>query len=501
MRIAMISSEVAPWSMTGGLAEVSGALPAALHELRAELGIERVSVFTPLYRQAAANAARLGHQLEDTGVRVSLMMGDRPLNGRFVRHHEEGGGDVFFLECAELYERDGLYVSSNFEDYGDNADRFGFLCLAVLEAATELLGGPPDILHAHDWQAALVPTYLSERYRERLPATRTVFTIHNLGYQGVFPKETMERLGLPWSLFTLDGLEFWDRVNLLKGGLHAADAVTTVSPTYAGEIQTAEFGWGLDGFLRLHSAKLHGILNGIDTHAWDPRTDRWLAANYDADSLDGKLACREALASELGLQPATNEPILAVIARFAGQKGLDLVADLVPQLHSLGAHLVVLGAGDPSLERRFTELARHYGDRLVVRIGFDDGLAHRIEAGSDIFLMPSRYEPCGLNQMYSMAYGTVPVAHAVGGLRDTVIDADATSIERGEATGYRFEGASFETFRSTVERAIRQYRYQPDIWFRIMQTGMATDFSWNRPARAFGALYASLLADRDGSIA
>ena len=320
-----------------------------------------------------------------------------------------------------------------------------------------------------------------------------MFTIHNLAFQGVLDKAWLPRLGLPWQLFHSDGVEFWDRLNLLKGGIVFADALTTVSPTYASEILGPAAGEHLDGLLRSHAGKLEGILNGIDSQAWSPETDHHIAATYSAADPSGKADCRAALLAEVGLEANAQQPVFGVVARFAWQKGLDLVAECVPSLIHHDARLVILGSGDPGLERRFSALAHHHRAHVAVRLGFDVGLAHRIEAGADAFLMSSRYEPCGLNQMFSMAYGTLPVVHNVGGLRDTVVPATSATLADGSATGFVFEHPDAIGLRWAMETAISMFRDRPSQWRQLMENGMRRDWSWAASAQRYANLYERVL--------
>ena len=473
MKIAHLSAEVAPWCKTGGLGDVLGALPQA----QAKAGAE-VAVFLPLHREALRAAHRRGLTLTATDVHVQVRIAGQEIGGRFLAHRDPDHPRLvtYLLDCPRFFDREGLYTDPKTgSDYSDNGLRYPFFCQAVLQAVRKLMGGVPDVVHAHDWQTAITPIYL------RHAPVSTVLTIHNLAYQGVFPKEILPAVGLDWSVFTPERAEYHDHLALLKGGIADADAVTTVSPTYAREICTTEYGHGLHGFIRAHARRLRGILNGIDETVWTPTNNPRLAASYSADALDGKWACRQALLREFDLSSPAGEPVLGAIARFTGQKGIDLIADIVPLLDRLKATLVVLGTGSKALEDRMRRLARRH-PRLAVRIDFDIGLAHRITAGSDIYLMPSRFEPCGLNQMYSMAYGTVPVVHSTGGLRDTVTD----------QTGFRFDNADAGGLAWALEQAISRYRFQPGAWRDTMVAGMQTDFSWSAPARQYIALYREL---------
>ena len=491
MRVVHISSEVTPWSQSGGLADVVGAVPRAL--VQAGAGVE-CAVISPLYRGVRERAHARGATLVDSGVSVQVPLAGEHLRVGFVTLCAGDAPPVHLLDCPRFFDRDGLYATAEQADYADNPLRFALLCRAAIEAAPALMGGTPDVFHAHDWQGGMVPVYLRTRYPGAGAAC--VFTIHNLAYQGVYPKEVLPALDLDWTeVFRLDRMEYHDHLSLLKGGVAYADAVTTVSPSYAREILTPSFGHGLHDFLRHEARSLEGILNGIDTASWDPMRDSHLPAPYDADRLGsggGKAACRRALAEELGLPVPEDEILLGVVSRMADQKGLDLVADLVPALQEMGARLVVLGSGEPALEERFRYLGRAFGHNVAVRIGFEVALARRIFAGSDAMLIPSRFEPCGLNQMYAMRYGTVPIVHAVGGLRDTVHDPGDDALRRGQGTGFRFEHATVTGLRWAVERAARMFRADRAGWLAIARAGMAADWSWGRSAQEYLQVYQRL---------
>jgi starch synthase len=489
VRITHVASEVTPWSQTGGLGEVVAALPAAL--AARDLSLE-VSVVSPLYRATRARAAQLGARLEDTGVEVAVAFPAADLSARVVRLGG-GRGEVqhLFLDCPPLYDRDGQYGGVN-GDYPDNALRFAFLARAALAAAQRVGGPPPDLYHVHDWHPALLPIYLLRMGR---PAA-SVMTIHNLAFQGVFDKQTVMDLGLDWSAFTPQSMELYDRVSFLKGGLAAADVVTTVSPSYAVEIMTPRFGDGLHGFLKYDVAKVHGIRNGIDQAAWDPATDDQIAARYSASDLEGKRICREALAAERELKPARGELLVGMVSRVTEQKGVHLVADLVPELHGLGIRLVLLGSGETALEQRLLWLAERFRQHLSVTIGFDPPLARRIFAGADCILMPSRFEPCGLTQMYAMRYGAVPIVNPVGGLRDTVSDPGDDALAEGKGTGFWMEESSAAGLRAALRRAAGLCRYQQKGWRRLVEHCMTRDFSWDAPADQYLAIYRDVLAAR-----
>lgn len=485
MKIAHVASEVAPYCQTGGLAQVASALPEALARL--ESGAHEVAIFCPLYRSVFAALAREAATLGERQCEVLVPFGARRHRGWFRSLTRPSGLQVHFFDCPELFERNGIYGDEN-GDFEDNGERFSTFCRAVLDASERLMGGAPDVFHCHDWQTGLLPVLMGTHRRDMLQATHTVFTIHNLAYQGYFPKSLMRALRLPWSTFTKQGLEFYDQVNALKAGVAYATTTTTVSESYAEEIRTPEFGCHLEGFLREDCPRLLGLRNGIDVEEWNPATDAHIAHPYSAEDLEGKDNCRRALLKEYGLEAEPGDLLVGVVSRLAGQKGLDLVAEIVPELHDLGIRLVLVGNGETALEERFRYLASAFKDNLSVYIGFDAARAHRVFAGADAFLMPSRFEPCGLGQMAAMQYGTVPVVHAVGGLRDTVIDAGAKNM----GNGFRFEEASIADLRTTLSRAATLHRKNPKQWEELVQRGMRADWSWTQSAQAYLRLYRDL---------
>ena len=482
MRVVHVASEVAPFAQTGGLADAVTGMSAALAESH---GLQ-VGVMVPLYRGVEGKLAAAGHALS-AGYAITINVGPHHVPAA-VRTARIGRVTYGFLDCPPLYDRAGtLYGPGGTADFGDNHLRFAALGKAAHEHGGALVGGAMDVMHVHDWQGAPGAIY------SRLASSSfaIVATIHNLAFRGIFPKHTMDDLGIPWSWFDLHHAEFYDQLSLLKGGLAAADAVTTVSPTYAREILTPERGEALDAFLRWDVRRLIGIVNGIEVRAWDPATDPVLPANFSSTSLAGKATCRTAVAQEFGLPLADHEPLIAVIARMAGQKGLDLVADAIPDLHRLGAKLVVLGSGEPDLEARFRWLADVFRDHVAVRIGFDLKMSRRLYAGSDLFVMPSRFEPCGLGQMYAMRYGSMPVVHAVGGLRDTVLDPGDEDLARGIGTGIRFDEPTVTALVRALERAVALYR-DPIALANIRRAVMARDSSWTASAQQYLQLYRSL---------
>ena len=487
MRVLHVTSEVAPWAQTGGLADVAAALPPACAAVTPGM---RTATIAPLYRTTRARLAHAGAAL-GAPLHVSIPFGPHRYEASVAAIGAPGTHAVWLVDCPVLYDRDGLYGDAH-GDFGDNHLRFAVLCRAALAAAPAILGGAPDVVHAHDWQGGLA-TALARL--DGMPAA-TVLTVHNLAYRGLFPKTTVPELGLPWSVFDLHHAEFWDQLSLLKAGMAYADVVTTVSPTYAREILTPERGEGLDGFLRLDVARVAGIVNGIDLTAWDPSADPALPARYSASSLAGKATCRAALARELGLAVDDHTPLAVAIARLTPQKGLDLVAELAPQLAELGVKLAVLGTGERALEDRLRGLAGAHPDHLAVRIGFDVGLSRRMYAGADLFLMPSRFEPCGLGQLYAMRYGAVPVVAAVGGLRDTVHDPGDDALAEGQGTGFAFEYVDAPGLRWALDRAARMFRERPQAFAAVRRAGMQRDSSWDASAREYVQLYRAALRGR-----
>jgi starch synthase len=482
MRILFASPEVAPFAKTGGLADVAGALPAAL----ARLGHE-VKVVMPKY--AAVDAKRWGLTAGDE---ITVRPAGREIrftlwSGRLPDGPPDNPVDCYFLAHEPFFGRPGLYQDKG-KDYPDNLERFSAFSRAVLEVP-QALGWQPEIVHANDWQTALAPLYLGREVRRSpgVPPPATLFTIHNLGYMGLFPADQFSLLDLPPSYFTSETLEFYGQVNLLKAGLLYATLLSTVSPTYGREIQTPEFGFGLEGVLQERRRKLFGVVNGVDYAQWSPARDPHLAARYDADQIEGKRICKRALQNACGL-PVKAAPLIGMITRLTSQKGVDLVLDALEELMQLELQLVILGSGEPALEEALQRAAERYPTKLAVRLAFDEPFAHRIEAGADCFLMPSRYEPCGLNQLYSLRYGTIPIARRTGGLADTIIDATPGHLAAGTATGLLFEAASGPALLHAVQLALSLYR-QRSVWAGMVKAAMAADFSWDRSAREYVALY------------
>ncbi|WP_257452999.1 glycogen synthase GlgA [Archangium lipolyticum] len=476
MKILYVASEVTPFSKTGGLGDVAGALPAEL----AALGHE-VKVVTPRY--ASIQDARLtptGHQLE-----LRFPFGVE--RGPILSLRQSPNLEVLFLENEHFYGRSGIYGDS-WGEFGDNHRRFAYLSIGALQVAQRLRFFP-DIIHLNDWQTGLTPVALQRGFQgTALARAKTVLTIHNLAYQGQFGKHVMDELGLPWDLFNAEhGLEFWDAVNFLKGGIQFSDALTTVSPTYAKEIQEPEGGASLDGLLRRRRGVLTGIINGIDVHEWNPETDTYLPTRYGANDLSGKAVCRRALLRRAGLREDTQAPVFGIVSRLAWQKGVDLLLEVMPQALQSDIRFVAVGSGEARFEDGLRALQHQFPEQVGTYIGFDPALSHLVEAGSDFFIMPSRYEPCGLNQMYSLRYGTVPIVRATGGLVDTVdggMDGD----------GILFEAFHPAALLAALRRAQALYA-EPERLLAFRRRGMGRDFSWAASARKYERLFASLLTE------
>ncbi|MBI3938035.1 MAG: glycogen synthase GlgA [Betaproteobacteria bacterium] len=469
---------------SGGLGDVSMALPGALHRLGVDVRV-LVPGYSPL--AAAFERAKTVAELPHPG---GVLAGARLRTARAA-----SGVPLLILDCPEYYRRPGgAYQDARGRDWPDNHLRFGLLSrvAALLSTAATPAPWQPHVVHCNDWPTALAPAYAHYAGGAR---AATVLTVHNLAFQGIFPPHTLAELGLPPQAFAIDGVEYYGKLSFLKGGLFFTDGLATVSPTYAREIQTDESGFGLGGLLRVRSARLIGILNGIDTAAWNPATDAHLAARYDFARIEKKALNKAALQRSLGLAVEAEVPLLGVVSRLTEQKGLDVLAAIAPMLVRLPAQLVMLGSGEKRFEQAVAALARQFPGGVAAVIGFDERLAHLIEAGADIFVMPSRYEPCGLNQMYSLRYGTPPVVRATGGLADTVIDCNPASLADGSATGFVFHELAGAALLAAIGRAVSAWRDR-SVWRALQKNGMAQDFSWERSARQYCALYESLFAPR-----
>jgi starch synthase len=478
MRIVFAASEGVPYSKTGGLADVIGALPKSV----AALGHE-VAVFLPRYKHTRLRQERVAI------ANLTIPMKDYLLFCQIIDGGKQDGVQFYFVDHPEFALRDGFYGDVR-GDYPDNDERFAMFSRAVIEASKQL--GVPDVFHVHDWQTSLIPILLRSLYASDATflRTATVLTIHNIGYQGIFPSSTMPKILLPWTLFTMDKLEFYDKVNFLKGGIVYSDYVITVSKTYAEEIQTPEYAFGLADIVRKKRGHLAGIVNGVDYGEWDPAADPHLPARFSADDLSGKDECKKALLREYGIsEDMITWPVVGIISRFAAQKGFDLLEKALPQLLSEDMILVLLGTGERHYEDMFKALARRFNDRLCIKIAYDNRLAHLVEAGSDVFLMPSHYEPCGLTQIYSMRYGTVPVVRATGGLEDTVEQWDPAT---GTGTGFKFSGYNPRELRAAMRQVLATFE-KKDEWKQIMLNGMRQNFSWANPAREYVEVYEKAL--------
>ena len=485
MHVLLATSELNPYSKTGGLADMVSALAAALADPATGSGL-RVSVVTPLYR--GMPAAHPG--IEPTSWRWAIPMGDSLVEGRFHRRVVSPNLTLWFVEQPALYDRAGLYAEAN-RDYADNAARFVFLSRAALILARHL-PDPPQVLHAHDWQTGLIPILARHGHLHSgwAQPPRTVFTIHNLAFQGSFPASSWGLTGLPADWLHLESALHFDRVNFMKAGLTQAHAITTVSPTYAREILTPEYGCGLEGLLLKRYNDLTGILNGVDTVEWNPESDPALPTRFSAADPSGKADCKAALQRELGLPPEAGVPLFANISRLTDQKGSSLIIKAVRNLIGAGESLqmAILGSGEKALENAFRDLAQRFPDQVAARIGFDPALSHRIEAGADFYLMPSRFEPCGLNQLYSLRYGAIPVVRATGGLQDSVVD---PREDAARATGIKFTPYTEGSLQKAILKALALWK-EP-AWFQhIRHNGMTADFSWEKQSAEYVGLYDSV---------
>ena len=478
-KILFVTSEAYPLIKTGGLADVSGSLPIALQQLGHDVRLLRPG-YGPAVAAGQFTPARVLHKEQGIAILEGLLPGSEV--------------PVWLLAHDDFFGRGGNpYLGADGKPWPDNAERFALLCHVAAEIAMDRLGlnWKPDIAHCNDWQTGLVPVLLSDEPGR--PAS--VFTIHNLAYQGVFPYETFQKLRLPNRFWSPHALEFYGQMSFIKGGLVFADRISTVSPTYAQEIQGDEFGCGLEGLLSHRSARLSGILNGIDAEAWDPATDPFLTVNFDAESIDQRAQGKAALQAAFGLAQDPSIPLFAWVGRLVQQKGIDMVIDLLPKLAEWPMQFIVLGSGEARYEQMLLRWAKLYPERIAIKLGYDEASAHQIEASTDIFLMPSRFEPCGLNQMYSQRYGAVPLVRRIGGLADTVEDANPANLAAGAATGIGFDAATAEALGEAVRRGIALFQ-DPATWRGIQQAGMRKEFSWVHSAQRYLELYEHALDDR-----
>ena len=474
----MVSPEAAPFASSGGLGDVLGSLPSALEQL----GV-KVSLIMPAHR----SVLRSNFNIQDTGARFSIPVSSRQEDGRILKTTAGKAITVYFIQANKYFDRDYLYSTPE-GDYPDNAERFAFFGRAAIEV---LKLEPPDILHAHDWQSALAIAFLKAQPQlyPQLSHTKTVFTVHNLGFQGLFPPQDWQLLNLGGDFFTPQYLEFYGRVNFIKGGLVFTDAITTVSPGYAGEIKTMEQGFGLDGIFQARSASLTGIFNGVDYSLWNPATDLFISREYSFENLTGKKACKSDIQNIFSLPANPEIPLVGMVSRLTSQKGFDLMERALDALLSHKIQLIILGTGEKHYQDFLAQAAVKYPQKLAVKIAYDEALAHKVIAGSDMLLMPSRYEPCGLTQLYSFKYGTIPLVRACGGLKDTVAEFDPTT-EKG--SGFIFWHYEPADLLSALDRALSVFQ-QEKKWQTLMRNDMKLDFSWSKPARAYLELYQKLL--------
>ena len=488
MNILFATAEAVPFAKTGGLGDVCGALPRAL----ADLG-HHPTLILPAFR----HVFQAGVPIEPTGVEFEIPIGQKQVHGRFLRSTLPGSDvPVFFVDNPDYFDRPELYWE-NGEDYRDNCERFTFFSRAVIRAIT-LLDLGTEMLHCHDWQTGLIPAYMRTMFNDRSPYDQvaTLYTIHNLAYQGNFWHWDMALTGIDWQYFNWRQMEFYGNLNFMKTAIAFADAINTVSPTYAEEIMRPPLSCGLEGALQHRSADLYGIINGVDYSAWNPATDEFLGDNkFDADSYQsGKVACKAALQRDLRLPERSDVPLMAAVGRLADQKGFDLVARVMQQwAPEKDIQWVILGTGDAKYHEVLRQLAHEHPERVAVRLEFSNELAHRIEAGADMFLMPSQYEPCGLNQLYSLKYGTVPVVRKTGGLADTVVDTNELTLANEVATGFVFEDYTSLALADTLSRACEVFQ-DKETWHSLVVRGMQQDWSWNRSAELYAELYASICA-------
>jgi starch synthase len=489
LKILFLSPEVVPFAKTGGLGDVAGALPAALKRLGTD-----VRLALPLYRIVREGNFKMSPLVKD----LEISLGKEKLAANVLETKTEDGVPVYLIEREDLYDRPNLYGNAR-GDYYDNLERFTFFSHAALRL-TQNLSFRPDVIHCHDWQTGLVPALLKGPYSNTstLAGTASVFTIHNIGYQGIFPEEKVLLTGLrKVDFFYPGGLEYWGGMSLLKSGIVFSEAIATVSPKYAEEIQTSEYGMGMEGILKHRRPFLHGILNGVDYRLWDPARDSHIPVKYSPKNMAGKEQCKEALLEEMGLDSSLkNRPLLGMISRLDTQKGLELLVKILDDILTLEVGLVVLGSGDQAIQQAIHEATERHPGRIGLFIGFNEPLAHRIMAGVDIFLIPSRYEPCGLTQMYALKYGTVPVVRATGGLDDTI---GQYNPKTGDGNGFKFGPYKPAAFIEAIQNAVDLFQ-DGKAWKKLVANGMRADFSWDRSAKSYLALYRSVIEMRTSEI-
>ena len=483
MNILIVASEAAPFSKTGGLADVCGSLPVEMNRSG-----NQCALIIPAYRQTLQK----GFDIQDPGLKFSAPVGDKTVEGRILKAVVPGSNTpVYLIYQKDYFDRDGIYQNPDGSDYIDNCERYVFFCRSAMETI-RLLDLKVDILHANDWQTGLIPAYLKTEYRlyPRYANIASLFTIHNLAYQGSFWHWDMNLTGLDWKYFNMHQMEAYGRLNLIKTGIAFADAVSTVSPRYALEIQSAPLGCGLEGILQCRSRDLYGILNGVDLNAWNPESDANIAQTYNVSTWrEGKRACKKALLQQLGLHEDLDAPLLGTVGRLSFQKGYDLIAEVMRRIAPQHpAQWVVLGTGEACYQNMLLDLQNQYPNKIAVRLMYSDSMAHQIIAGSDLFLMPSRYEPCGLTQMYALHYGTLPIVHSTGGLADTVVNTTQQTLADNSANGFAFENDSIDEFTNCVNNALWTY-YQQETRSTLIERGMKQDWSWSRSASQYVQLY------------
>lgn len=479
LRVLFVTPEVYPLVKTGGLGDVSYALPNALRKLGIDARL-LLPGYPILLKQLPLIEIHEEIRLYPLRDPLRILAGIMP----------DGITPVYLIDCPKLYDRDGgPYQDKYGKDWADNELRFGILSKVAALFGNHHLLFKPHIVHCNDWQTGLIPAFLTFHAP---PRARSIMSVHNMAYQGIFGPEVVELFGLPQESFSMFGLEYHGQVSFLKAGLYYADWITTVSPTYARDIQTTKYGYGLEGLLMQRQTTLTGILNGIDAQAWNPATDPHISTPYDIQRLANKAYNTQALRAQLGLAPAKKSPLIGMVTRLTEQKGIDLILPLIPELIKKGAQIAILGSGDKTLEKSLTQLANDHPTKISVTLGYDEKLAHRIEAGADIFLMPSKFEPCGLNQMYSMRYGTIPIVRRTGGLADTVIDANQENLENQTATGFVFEEEESRELLYCLQRALTTFHDQK-IWQMLQHNGMKKDFSWHHSAQDYIKLYQQIL--------
>lgn len=479
-KVVLVSPEVAPFAKTGGLADVAGSLPLALKSFGCD-----VCVFLPYYRQVKSKDFTIKLLKKKMIVKIGNS------NVTFSLHVcKRKGVEFYFIEKDKYFDREFLYGTAK-GDYLDNAARFSFFAQAVLRSVVDL-DLNPDIIHCNDWQTALVPFHLRHRLQDfgSINNARVLFTVHNMAYQGVFSKEIMPQIDIGYEFFTPETLEFYGKLNFMKAGIIYSDAISTVSKGYAREILTKEYGCGLDGLLGVRKDDLYGIINGADYSDWNPATDKFIKVNYGNEGLEGKTKCKKDLMLHMKIRADMDVPLLGVVSRLAGQKGIDIIVDSVPEIIKLGCSLVILGQGDEKYHKLLVELSKRYPKNIAIKIAFNNPLAHKIEAGCDMYLMPSRYEPCGLNQIYSLKYGTIPVVRATGGLDDTITD---YSLDEANGNGFKFIRAEAGDFLNALKKAVCVYRDRKR-WKRLMLRAMEYDFSWENSAREYIKVYGIMKA-------